>query len=106
MKQQFGAAIEQVVRETLAKLGVERALVSVDDKARWSAFTRPSAGGGVTRCRTNGNSMGALRDHVAVCCLSPAQMRDALSTSFVYGADAVMFDLETPALREKDTARL
>ncbi|ECC7387075.1 citrate lyase acyl carrier protein [Salmonella enterica] len=32
VKQQFGAAIEQVVRETLAKLGVERALVSVDDK--------------------------------------------------------------------------
>ncbi|EEA7055116.1 citrate lyase acyl carrier protein, partial [Salmonella enterica subsp. enterica serovar Braenderup] len=28
VKQQFGAAIEQVVRETLAKLGVERALVS------------------------------------------------------------------------------
>ncbi|ECC0857086.1 citrate lyase acyl carrier protein [Salmonella enterica subsp. enterica serovar Infantis] len=26
VKQQFGAAIEQVVRETLAKLGVERAL--------------------------------------------------------------------------------
>lgn len=30
-----------------------------------------------------------------------------LSTSFVYGADAVMFDLEDAvALREKDTARL
>ena len=30
-----------------------------------------------------------------------------LSTSFVYGADAVMFDLEDAvSLREKDTARL
>ncbi len=30
-----------------------------------------------------------------------------LSTSFVYGADAVIFDLEDAvALREKDTARL
>ncbi len=30
-----------------------------------------------------------------------------LSTRFVYGADAVMFDLEDAvALREKDTARL
>ncbi|MEN0613266.1 citrate lyase acyl carrier protein [Klebsiella indica] len=32
VKQQFGAAIEQVVRETLAKLGVTRANVIVDDK--------------------------------------------------------------------------
>jgi citrate lyase acyl carrier protein len=32
VKQQFGAAIEQVVRETLAQLGVNQANVVVDDK--------------------------------------------------------------------------
>lgn len=32
VKQQFGAAIEQVVRETLARLGVTQANVVVDDK--------------------------------------------------------------------------
>ena len=32
VKQQFGAAIEQVVRETLAQLGVKQANVVVDDK--------------------------------------------------------------------------
>ncbi|HAU6886038.1 TPA: [citrate (pro-3S)-lyase] ligase [Salmonella enterica subsp. enterica serovar Ball] len=40
VKQQFGAAIEQVVRETLAKLGVERALVSVDDKGALECILR------------------------------------------------------------------
>ncbi|EDU6783294.1 citrate lyase acyl carrier protein [Salmonella enterica subsp. enterica serovar Gaminara] len=39
VKQQFGAAIEQVVRETLAKLGV-RALVSVDDKGALECILR------------------------------------------------------------------
>lgn len=32
VKQQFGAAIERVVRETLTQLGVTRANVVVDDK--------------------------------------------------------------------------
>ena len=32
VKQQFGAAIERVVRETLTQLGVSRANVVVDDK--------------------------------------------------------------------------
>ncbi|EJH2206307.1 citrate lyase acyl carrier protein [Salmonella enterica] len=40
VKQQFGAAIEQVVRETLAKLGVEHALVSVDDKGALECILR------------------------------------------------------------------
>ncbi|WP_057525668.1 citrate lyase acyl carrier protein [Salmonella enterica] len=40
VKQQFGAAIELVVRETLAKLGVERALVSVDDKGTLECILR------------------------------------------------------------------
>ena len=40
VKQQFGAAIESVVRETLAKLGVERALVSVDDKGALECILR------------------------------------------------------------------
>lgn len=40
VKQQFGAAIEQVVRETLAKLGVARWLASMT-KARWSVFYAP-----------------------------------------------------------------
>jgi citrate lyase subunit gamma (acyl carrier protein) len=38
VKQQFGAAIEQVVRETLAQLGVSRPTWWSMIKARWSAF--------------------------------------------------------------------
>lgn len=40
VKQQFGTAIERVVRETLAKLGVERAQVSVDDKGALECILR------------------------------------------------------------------
>ena len=40
VKQQFGAAIESVVRETLEKLGVERAQVSVDDKGALECILR------------------------------------------------------------------
>lgn len=40
VKQQFGAAIERVVRETLAKLGVKNAQVSVDDKGALECILR------------------------------------------------------------------
>lgn len=40
VKQQFGTAIERVVRETLAKLGVEQAQVSVDDKGALECILR------------------------------------------------------------------
>lgn len=41
VKQQFGAAIEQVVRETLAKLGVDARWLASMTKARWSVFYAP-----------------------------------------------------------------
>ena len=40
VKQQFGAAIEQVVRETLAQLGVKQANVVVDDKSALECVLR------------------------------------------------------------------
>ncbi len=40
VKQQFGAAIEQVVRETLAQLGVKQANVVVDDKGALECVLR------------------------------------------------------------------
>jgi citrate lyase subunit gamma (acyl carrier protein) len=40
VKQQFGAAIEQVVRETLAQLGVSQANVVVDDKGALECVLR------------------------------------------------------------------
>lgn len=40
VKQQFGAAIEQVVRETLAQLGVKQASVVVDDKGALECVLR------------------------------------------------------------------
>lgn len=43
VKQQFGAAIEQVVRETLAQLGVTRANVVVDDKGVLKARVQAAA---------------------------------------------------------------
>ena len=41
VKQQFGAAIEQVVRETLAQLGVKQATWWSMIKAPWSAYCGP-----------------------------------------------------------------
>lgn len=41
VKQQFGAAIEQVVRETLAKLGVNARWLASMTKAHWSVFYAP-----------------------------------------------------------------
>ena len=43
VKQQFGAAIEQVVRETLAQLGVKQANVVVDDKGALECVLRAAA---------------------------------------------------------------
>ncbi len=107
VKQQFGAAIEQVVRETLAKLGVERALVSVDDKGALECILRARVQAAAARCRTNGNSMECVMRPRRSMLFIPGANAAMLSTSFVYGADAVMFDLEDAvALREKDTARL
>lgn len=43
VKQQFGNAIERVTRETLAKLGVERAHVVIDDKGALRSRHLPRA---------------------------------------------------------------
>lgn len=40
VKQQFGAAIEQVVRETLAALGIARAKVAIVDKGALDCVIR------------------------------------------------------------------
>lgn len=40
VKQQFGAAIEQVARETLAALGITRAKVAIDDKGALDCVIR------------------------------------------------------------------
>jgi citrate lyase acyl carrier protein len=45
VKQQFGAAIETVVRETLGKLGLNARRSASTIKARWSAFAGKSTGG-------------------------------------------------------------
>ncbi len=54
VKQQFGAAIEQVVRETLAQLGVKQASVVVDDKgALECVFASSRTGRGAARGATD-----------------------------------------------------
>lgn len=104
VKQQFGAAIEQVVRETLAKLGVERALVSVDDKGALECILRARVQAAALRAAEQTEIQWSARRSML---FIPGANAAMLSTSFVYGADAVMFDLEDAvALREKDTARL
>lgn len=50
VKQQFGAAIEQVVRETLAQLGVKQANVVVDDKGALECVLRARVQAAALRC--------------------------------------------------------
>ena len=126
VKQQFGAAIEQVVRETLAQLGVKQANVVVDDKGALECVLRARVQAAALRARRAGmcfasscTGRGAARGATDPITMEPAMKprrsmlfipganAAMLSTSFVYGADAVMFDLEDAvSLREKDTARL
>lgn len=49
VKQQFGNAIERVTRETLAKLGVERAHVVIDDKGALECVLRARVQAAVMR---------------------------------------------------------
>ncbi len=53
VKQQFGAAIEQVVRETLAQLGVKQANVVVDDKGALECVLRARVQAAALRARRN-----------------------------------------------------
>ncbi|VGC94326.1 citrate lyase subunit beta [Klebsiella pneumoniae] len=107
VKQQFGAAIEQVVRETLAQLGVKQANVVVDDKGAGMCFASSRTGRGAARGATDPITMEPAMKPRRSMLFIPGANAAMLSTSFVYGADAVMFDLEDAvSLREKDTARL
>jgi citrate lyase subunit gamma (acyl carrier protein) len=49
VKQQFGAAIEQVVLETLASMGVTRARVVIDDKGALDCVLRARVQAAVLR---------------------------------------------------------
>lgn len=49
VKQQFGNAIERVTRETLAKLGVERTHVVIDDKGALECVLRARVQAAVMR---------------------------------------------------------
>ncbi|MEN3203926.1 citrate (pro-3S)-lyase subunit beta [Klebsiella pneumoniae] len=106
VKQQFGAAIEQVVRETLAQLGVKQANVVVDDKGALECVLRARVQAAALRAATDNTMEPAMKPRRSMLFI-PGANAAMLSTSFVYGADAVMFDLEDAvSLREKDTARL
>lgn len=107
VKQQFGAAIEQVVRETLAQLGVKQANVVVDDKGALECVLRARVQAAALRGATDPITMEPAMKPRRSMLFIPGANAAMLSTSFVYGADAVMFDLEDAvSLREKDTARL
>jgi malate synthase len=107
VKQQFGAAIERVVRETLTQLGVTRPTWWSMIKARSNAFCGSSSGCGAARGATVSTAMEPAMKPRRSMLFIPGANAAMLSTSFVYGADAVMFDLEDAvSLREKDTARL
>lgn len=106
VKQQFGAAIEQVVRETLAQLGVKQANVVVDDKGALECVLRARVQAAALRATDPITMEPAMKPRRSMLFI-PGANAAMLSTSFVYGADAVMFDLEDAvSLREKDTARL
>jgi citrate lyase subunit beta/citryl-CoA lyase len=107
VKQQFGAAIEQVVRETLAQLGVTRANVVVDDKGALECVLKARVQAAALRAAQQPTAMEPAMKPRRSMLFIPGANAAMLSTSFVYGADAVMFDLEDAvSLREKDTARL
>ena len=75
VKQQFGAAIEQVVRETLAQLGVKQASVVVDDKGALECVLRARVQAAALRAAQQTQlQWSQLRNHVAVCCSSLAPM--------------------------------
>ncbi|MBD3719716.1 citrate lyase acyl carrier protein [Klebsiella pneumoniae] len=59
VKQQFGAAIEQVVRETLAQLGVKQANVVVDDKGALECVLRARVQAAALRAAQQTNYNGA-----------------------------------------------
>ncbi|WP_433915316.1 citrate (pro-3S)-lyase subunit beta [Klebsiella michiganensis] len=108
VKQQFGAAIERVVRETLTQLGVTRANVVVDDKGALECVLKARVQAAALRARATISTAleSAMKPRRSMLFI-PGANAAMLSTSFVYGADAVMFDLEDAvSLREKDTARL
>ena len=56
VKQQFGNAIERVTRETLAKLGVERAHVVIDDKGALECVLRARVQAAVMRAAEQAES--------------------------------------------------
>ena len=75
VKQQFGAAIEQVVRETLAQLGVKQANVVVDDKGALEGVLRARVQAAALRAAQQSQlQWSQLCNHVAVCCSSLAPM--------------------------------
>lgn len=75
VKQQFGAAIEQVVRETLAQLGVKQANVVVDDKGALECVLRARVQAAALRAAQQTQlQWSQLWNHVAVCCSSLAPM--------------------------------
>ena len=96
VKQQFGAAIEQVVRETLAQLGVKQASVVVDDKGALECVLRARVQARRCARRNRPNYNGASYETTSQYVVHPGANAAMLSTSFVYGADAVMFDPKMP----------
>jgi len=55
VKRQFGRRIEQVVRETLGKLGVSRGLIVVDDKGALDCAIRARVQAAVLRGANRGD---------------------------------------------------
>ena len=116
VEKQFGDAIRATILDVLSRYNVRGVQLNVDDKGALDCILRARLEAG-PRWRYSGTAMGGLpviseslqqrktrtrRSMLFV----PGANAAMVSNSFIYPADALMFDLEdSVALREKDTAR-
>ena len=116
VEKQFGDAIRTTILDVLARYNVRGVQLNVDDKGALH-FTCTTGSPAGTRQRYPGSAMGGLPMISASLQQRKTRTRRSMlfvpganaamvSNSFIYPADALMFDLEdSVALREKDTAR-
>lgn len=118
VEKQFGDAIRTTILDVLARYNVRGVQLNVDDKGALDCiFTCTTGSPAGTRQRYPGSAMGGLPMISASLQQRKTRTRRSMlfvpganaamvSNSFIYPADALMFDLEdSVALREKDTAR-
>ena len=107
VKQQFGAAIEQVVRETLAQLGVKQANVVVDDKGALECVLRARVQAAACARRNRPNYNGASYETTSQYVVYPRrQCRHVKHVIRLRRRCGDVRPEDAVSLREKDTARL